>query len=211
MERQTSGSGGDVRATAAVLERIEYLRRRSLALARNQTDAEDLLQDTLERALRALPSLRRDSNVGAWLNTLMNHRFIDAWRMNRHIVPLDAAEEVAAREVEAPPCWAEISQAEIKRGIDELPVSVADILRLRYYRRLSYAEIARRLGTSCDTVGSRLFRARRRLQAILTTRYLQPQTASITPLPVRGRRSPARVVPAARADSHARRRQVAQG
>jgi RNA polymerase sigma-70 factor (ECF subfamily) len=175
--------GRDVRAQA-VLSQIQHLHRHAAALARNRADAEDLVQDTLERALRALPRLRPDSNVGAWLNTLMNHRFIDAWRSNRRTRPLETADNIAAPEPELPRPWLEISDAEIKRGIDALPVSAADILRLRYYRRLSYAEIGRRLGITGDTVGTRLFRARRRLQLILTDRCLQP-TPVITPLRAR--------------------------
>jgi RNA polymerase sigma-70 factor (ECF subfamily) len=117
---------------------------------------------------------------------MLNNRFIDAWRSNRRYRPLEAAENVAAPEPEKPRPWLEITEAEMKRGIDELPVSAADILRLRYYRRLSYAEIGRRLGITGDTVGTRLFRARRRLQRILTARCLQPPP--ITPVPARKRR-----------------------
>ncbi|HET6149662.1 MAG TPA: RNA polymerase sigma factor [Polyangia bacterium] len=182
MGPQTRGEADG--AAVLVLNQIQQLRRRAGALTRNQADAEDLLQDTLERALRALPRLRPESNLGAWLNTMMNHRFIDSWRSGRHTRPLEAAENIAAAEPEPPPPWLEITEAQIKRGIDDLPVSSADILRLRYYRRLSYAEIARRLGITGDTVGTRLFRARRRLKRILIARYLRP-TPLITPLHAR--------------------------
>ena len=179
-------AGGENGRAEVVLNQVQQLHRRAVALTRNRADAEDLLQDTLERALRALPRLRPDSNVGAWLNTLMNHRFIDAWRSRRRTRPLDAAEHVPAPQPEEARPWLEITEAEIKRGIDDLPVSAADILHLRYYRRLSYAEIARRLGITCDTVGTRLFRARRRLQQILVVRCLQPP--AVTPLHARVRR-----------------------
>ena len=188
--RQTRGEADG--AAELVLSQIHRLRRRAGVLTRNEADAEDLLQDTLERALRALPRLRPDSNLGAWLNTMMNHRFIDTWRSGRHTRPLEAAQNVPAPEPERPPAWTEITEGEIKRGIDELPPASSDILRLRYYRRLSYAELARRLGITGDTVGTRLFRARRRLKRILIARSLEAPS-SITPLDARRRRGRAGV------------------
>ena len=174
-----------------VLRQTQHLRRRALALTRNQADADDLVQDTLERALRAVPQLRPGSNVTAWLNTLMSHRFIDGWRVARRMRPLDAAVQVPAPEREAPPPWSQITPAEIDASIDELPATTARLVRYRYYQGMSYDDISRRLGVTVDTVGTRLFRARRRLQVILAARYLQPLSTTITPLPARRWRSSA--------------------
>ncbi len=153
-----------------VLAQLPHLERRALSLTRARADAEDLLQDTLERALRALPRLRPGSSVVSWLNTLMNNRFIDGWRSRRHNRSLDAAVHVAAPVPELPPAWLDISEREIRDGIEKLSACSATILRLRYFHRLPYAEISRRLGVSLDTVGTRLFRARRRLKVILNAR-----------------------------------------
>ena len=166
----------------AVSSHITQLRRRALALARNQADAEDLLQDTLERALRALPGLRPDSNVGGWLSTLMNHRFIDRWRMERRHRPLEAAEHVAIAEPDLKPSWWDLTPAEIEAAMAKLPRASANLLHMRYQRRLPYSEIARRLGTNCDTVGSRLFRARQRLKEILIAQNPRAAGATITPI-----------------------------
>ena len=163
-----------------VLAQIPHLRRRAFSLARRHADAEDLLQDTLERALRALPRLRTGSNLVSWLNTLMNHRFIDGWRSRKHDRPLEAAVHVAVPAQEPPPGWLDISDREIREGIERLPDLSATILRLRYSHRLPYAEISRRLGISLDTVGTRLFRARRSLKAILSDGYLRARAEVIS-------------------------------
>ena len=178
MEPQTQGEADG--AAELVLNQIQQLRRRAGALTRNQPMPMTCCK-TLERALRALSRLRPESNLGAWLSTMMNHRYIDSWRCGRHTRLLEAAQNVPTPEPERPPPWLEITEAEIKRGIDALPLSSAYILRLRYYRRLSYADIARRLGITGDTVGTRLFRARRRLKRVLMARYLRP-APSVTPL-----------------------------
>jgi RNA polymerase sigma-70 factor (ECF subfamily) len=154
----------------AVLAHLPHLQRRALSLTRVRADAEDLVQDTLERALRALPRLRAGSALGPWLNTLMNNRFIDGWRSRRHTRSLESAVHVPAPVPELPPPWLDISDREIKEGIERLSARSATILRLRYVHRLPYAEISRRLGLSLDTVGTRLFRARRRLKVILSAR-----------------------------------------
>lgn len=168
MERETLE---EVKMAETILAQLPHLLRRALSLTRSRADAEDLLQDTLERALRALPRLRPGSSVVSWLNTLMSHRFIDGWRSRKHTRSLEAAAHVAAPVSELPPPWLDISEREIKEGIEKLSACSATILRLRYFHRLSYAEISRRLGLSLDTVGTRLFRARRRLKVILSAGY----------------------------------------
>jgi RNA polymerase sigma-70 factor (ECF subfamily) len=162
---------------AAVLNEIRHLRYRALALARNRADADDLVQDTLERALRALPGLRPGSRMGAWMGTMMNHRFIDGWRRARNIQPLETADNVVAPDPDPPQPWLDLTEAEIARGMQDLPLHCAEILRLRYTSGLSYPQIARRLGISNETVGTRLFRARRRLRRILIARYLAPHAS----------------------------------
>lgn len=168
MGRETSETSKVTAET--VLAHLPHLERRAYSLTRTRADAEDLIQDTLERALRALPRLRPGSAMVSWLNTLMNNRFIDGWRSRRHNRSLEAAVHVAAPVWEPPPAWLDITEREIRDGIEQLSACSATILRLRYFHRLPYAEISRRLGVSLDTVGTRLFRARRRLKMILSAR-----------------------------------------
>jgi RNA polymerase sigma-70 factor, ECF subfamily len=193
---------GDEDAAARILAHTRCLQRRAAALTRNRAEAEDLVQDTLERAFKALPRLRPGSNIPAWLNTLMDHRFIDAWRCHRRYAPLDAAENLAAPAAEPAPRWLQLSEGDVFRAMEQLPISDAHVLRLRYEHRLCYAEIARRLAITVDTVGTRLFRARRRLQQVLTARHLQPAVSTITPLPLPSERR--RLQPPGRRDAHAK-------
>jgi len=175
-----------------VLDQLPNLQRRARALLACHADAADLVQDTVERALRALPRLRPGSDVAAWLNTLLNNRFIDGWRRadHRRLFPLDER-TVAAPEPDEeppPPRWLDISMGEIDAAIDRLPRDAAVILRLQLSTRLSYSQISRRLGIASGTVGSRLLRARWRLRDILTARVSIAPDAATAP---RARRRPA--------------------
>ena len=155
-----------------VVLHMRFLRRRAYALAQNHADAEDLVQATLERGLRALPRLHANSNIRAWLNTSLTNLFIDHWRTGKHCRSLEAANDVPVREVEPSPAWLDLTLAEIDAGIEDLPPAFATILRLRYHDRLPYTEIAHRLDTTLDTVGTRLHRARGRLRTVLIRRFL---------------------------------------
>jgi RNA polymerase sigma-70 factor (ECF subfamily) len=166
--------GGIRSNTRSVLEHIPYLRRRARALARDRADVDDLVQDTLERALRSLPQLRPGSNIEAWLNTLMRHLFIDRRRVDKRTCAFGTLEELPSPGSEQRPAWFELCEADVHWGIAELPSAASMILSLRLIGRMSYSDIALHLGTSCGTVGTRLLRARRRLQRVLMARHLQP-------------------------------------
>jgi RNA polymerase sigma-70 factor (ECF subfamily) len=160
-----------------ILQYLPRLEGRALTLTRNQADAADLVQDTLEKALRALPKLRPGSTVGAWLETLLSHTFIDRWRWNgrrsRAFGCVDV--DVAAPEPELPPAWLDITEAEVRAAAERLPVSFAAVFRLHDLGHVPYAEIARRLGLPTGTVGTRLRRARQRLREILIDEVLAPR------------------------------------
>src|SRR5262245_26267401 len=76
-DSQKSDANADTREIVNSLPRLEWRARR---LAGDRAAAADLVQDTLEKALRALPRLRPGSNVGAWLDRLLSNTFIDGWR-----------------------------------------------------------------------------------------------------------------------------------
>lgn len=187
MAEMVVDNGGDLKARREeVLAHLPRLERYARVLLRGHADAADLVQDTMERALRALPSLRPSSNLTAWLNTLLNHRFID-WtrRADRRVLPLAEHEPLAPPDEpgEAPAPWLDIEAHQVRAAIDRLPAGSATILRMRVVSRMSYRQISRRLGISCDTVGTRLLRARRRLRQVLIAEVLDRPQASIERIP----------------------------
>jgi RNA polymerase sigma-70 factor (ECF subfamily) len=156
----------------AILEHLPRMHARARVLAGNHADAADLVQDTLEKALRALPRLRPGSNVGAWLGTLLTNTFIDEWRSASHRVTLasTAPLDLPAPEHEPPPPrWLDITQDQVRAAVDRLSPDFAEVFRMHVFEHLPYEVIASRLGIPTGTVGTRLARARWRLRGILAS------------------------------------------
>jgi RNA polymerase sigma-70 factor (ECF subfamily) len=142
------------------------LRRRARHYVRSRADVEDLVQDTMERALRKFTSFRGGGNLGAWLRTIMRRLFLDNHRRRRPEVPGDPAdlERVAAPEsAPSPP----VSIADVQQAFERLEPIYREVSRLYWFERRPYADISRHLGVPMSTVGSRLLRTRRQLSRML--------------------------------------------
>lgn len=132
-------------------------------------DAEDLVQDTLERALQHLGWLREQSpnRRQAWLCTTLQNRFLNLCRRQR-TEPRGGlqTEELPAREPRSWALWEHLTDEEIQQAIQRLeqPLRAALELHLAGGR---YKAIARQLGTTVGTVGYWLHEARRRLRGLL--------------------------------------------
>lgn len=149
-------------------DHIPSLRRYARALTGNAWAADDLVQDTLERACRKWRLWVAGSDLRAWLFTVMHNIFASqARRMpaSGRLVPIDeAAQELhgvadAGRDLQA--------GLDLQRCLLHLPEEQRAVLLLVSLEDLSYAEVARVLGIPVGTVMSRLSRARTRLQALM--------------------------------------------
>ena len=154
-----------------VLPHEKALLRRARRLVGHEADARDLVQETLERALRTFHAFRPGTAVWAWLRTIMNSVWIDGWRRRQaaakicHLPSVD----LAGYEPEAPAGEAvdeEILQR-LPAAIAQLPPIFRQVLELRLQENRSYGEISDLLGIPSRTVGTRILRARRQLRAIL--------------------------------------------
>jgi RNA polymerase sigma-70 factor, ECF subfamily len=149
------------------------LRRRALALTGHRGTADDLVQDTYERALRA-PIANSDNEhaVMAWLKRIAYNRFIDEKRRDRtrasviwdEVFPSPPANDVG----EHLPRWRMASDEEMEALIERLPPIHQEILR-EHLRGESTESMAERFNIDCNTVASRLFRARAHLRAMAGT------------------------------------------
>jgi len=164
------------RNTAELVRHLPRLEWRARSLLPDPAAADDLVQDTVEKALRALPRLRPGSNVGAWLERLLSNTFIDRWRRagrQGQLVSIDVV-DLAAPLDEAEPAWLEISDADLRAAVEQLPPKLGAVFRMHELGQLQYDEIGRRLGVPEGTVGTRLRRARERLRDILTAAIAAP-------------------------------------
>src|SRR5882672_646861 len=156
-------------------EYVDGLYSYALILSRNRTDAEDLVQETCLRAIRAMERLLPDSNVKSWLFTILRNTWLNEVRRLRaapKTVELDPDEDTANRVVDIgkDPHAVYVSNFEreqVRNAIQQLPIEFREIILLREYEELSYEEIAALLECPVGTVMSRLARARSKLRDLL--------------------------------------------
>ena len=157
------------------LVHLDVLYRVALRLTGNPADADDLVQETMLKAYRAWHQYQQGTNAKGWLLTILRHAFINEYRRRtRHpeTVDVDAIEPFAVFEdlQEEDPqgrFFDQIVDDEVLRAIDELPEQFREAIVLSDVEGMSYEEVARILSVPIGTVKSRLFRARRLLQAKL--------------------------------------------
>lgn len=145
---------------------IPGLRRYARALTGDGSRADDLVQDTLERALVKLHLWRPGSNLRAWLFTLMHNIFINQLRSQPAGASAGSGDEVAEVAVRATQSdWLEVS--DLQAALLRLPEEQREVLLLVGLEQMSYEETADVLGIPIGTVMSRLSRARERLRGLL--------------------------------------------
>jgi RNA polymerase sigma-70 factor, ECF subfamily len=167
--------GGVCKAGTMGIEYLDGLYSYALALTRNHTEAEDLVQETYLRAMQAVKRLRAGSNIKGWLFTILRNAWFNQLRKRRNgpqVVEIDVGDSVANSIVEPSkdPHDLYVSKMEaeqVRAAIQELTVEFREIILLREYEELSYQEIAGVLGCPVGTVMSRLGRARAKLRTLL--------------------------------------------
>jgi RNA polymerase sigma-70 factor (ECF subfamily) len=166
--RRRAVTAGESAIADAVRAHEALLRATARRLCGNTADADDLVHDTYERALRAWDRYTERGNLKSWLMAIMNNLFIDRCRKARRGPRTeDVSElEVAAPEPAAPPAWASVGADEVARALDALGAEFREVYQLHAAGR-SYDEIARALGIPKNTVGTRLVRARKKLKDAL--------------------------------------------
>jgi len=149
----------------AILAEIPRLRRYARAMLGNRTAADDLVQDTLERAWVRLSQWRSGSDLRAWLFSIMHNLRIDQLRR-----PTVSTQSIDEDDFEAPTRATQNDALEVKdieTALGELPDEQREVLLLVALEEMSYAEIAETLSVPVGTVMSRLSRGRERLRRIM--------------------------------------------
>jgi len=149
----------------SIVELIPRLRRYARALAGDRIAADDLVQDTLERAWSKLHLYRRGTDLRAWLFTVMHNVYVNQLRAMRPAAQFD--EEMPEL---APPARATdtLELRDVDAAIRRLPPDQREVLLLVALEEMSYEEAAGALGIPIGTVMSRLARAREKLRSMLS-------------------------------------------
>jgi len=135
------------------------------ALCRNMLghaeDAEDAVQETYLRAIRALPQFRRDANVHSWLFRIAVNVCLNRKRDRGKTVPLETAPDQAITQVS--PETATLAQIEIDQALAVLSLRQRTVFLLREQQGWSVPEIAEALHCTHRRINNELYQTRRAL------------------------------------------------
>ena len=147
---------------------VPRLRRYARALAGTREDADDLVQDTLERAWAKSALWQSVGDMRAWLFSIMHNLHVDGVRKPKIAMVLvddDLPDmPVAATQGER------LAVIDLQTALNQLPIEQRELLLLVALEDMAYSDIAKTLGIPIGTVMSRLSRGREHLRAILDDR-----------------------------------------
>jgi RNA polymerase sigma-70 factor (ECF subfamily) len=156
---------------AEIVACIPSLRRYARGLTSDRARADDLVQDTLERAWRHFPMWQRRGAVRAWMFGILHNLFVDRLRGQRRSPEEDAGEYLPESADRASPAD-RLELRDLERALQRLPAEQREVLLLVGVEEFSYQEAAGVLRVPIGTVMSRLSRGRERLRAELEGRSL---------------------------------------
>jgi RNA polymerase sigma factor, sigma-70 family len=137
----------------------------------DDSEAEDLVQETYAKALRGFPSFRTGTNFRAWMYRILRNCFLSSRAGLRPGVVFDEEDpESAPPAAGSTPEDLLILQSDrqaVRQALETLPPHFREILLLCDVEEMTYQEIAETLAVPAGTVMSRLFRARQALRRLL--------------------------------------------
>jgi RNA polymerase sigma-70 factor (ECF subfamily) len=169
------------------LEYLDGLLGYAMTLTRNKAEAEDLVQETYLRAMRAYDRLRPDSNVKSWLFTILRNLYLNQIRHKQSGPPMVDMEGQfsdlpdAKQSSEFDPLGnylATLKKQDVHRAVQSLAAPHREVIMLREFEELSYQQISEVLNVPTGTVMSRLGRAREKLKSVLQHWRLDGSSAS---------------------------------
>ena len=149
-----------------VLATVPSLRAFAISLCGNIDRADDLVQETLLRALANIDSFQPGSNLPAWLFTILRNLFRSDYRKRRREVE-DADGSYAKTLKTQPAQGAHLEFEEFRTALDKLPQDQREALILVGASGFSYEDAASICGCAVGTIKSRVNRARTRLADLL--------------------------------------------
>ena len=168
MSNRTAGDITTRNATgfhAQVITILPKLRVQALALTRNRASAEDLVQDAVCNALSAQASFIPGTNFAAWMHRILRNRFISNLRKRRDTTDIDDVPS-SAFATEAPH-EDRLALKDLGVAMTRLPADQREALIMVVVQGMSYEALAASTGCAVGTAKSRVFRARRQLEAWL--------------------------------------------
>ena len=168
----------DQRVSAATFEELalplfEQLYNFAHWLAQDASEAEDLVQETYAKALRAFSGFQLGTNFRAWMFRILRNTFLTSRTgLKSASVSDDHVETIASSAPSPETVLLERADHEmVRQALTELPVPFREVLLLCEVEEMSYEEIAQVLAIPVGTVMSRLHRARKALRGMMIEKF----------------------------------------
>jgi RNA polymerase sigma-70 factor (ECF subfamily) len=146
---------------------IPKMRRYARSLTRDPVKADDLVQETVCRAMAKQHLYQPDTNLRAWLFTLMHNQYVNDVRRGARETHALNIEDVASQLVATTDPTASRQLQELDRALGLLPIEQRQVILLVGLEGMSYEEVAMILNVPIGTVRSRLSRGRDQLRQLL--------------------------------------------
>jgi RNA polymerase sigma-70 factor, ECF subfamily len=162
---------GEIEMTDVALQiepHLTRLVRYARSLVRNPVQADDLVQDTVVRALEKAHLYENNTNLRGWLVTIMHNEHVNAVRRSTRGAVLVSDEELGELG-RSPTQEAPVELREIRGAVQRLPRDQREPLLLHWLYGLKYEEIAEQMDLPIGTVQSRISRARKALRIMIAT------------------------------------------
>jgi RNA polymerase sigma-70 factor (ECF subfamily) len=152
-------------APTELITHLPYLRRYGLRMTGSADAAEELVQETMEKALRGLPNYQPTGSLQGWLITIMRNQFMTRYRAEQRLLARTANAELSS--VPVPPSQFDACLLhELARAVRRLPRGQRDVLVAVCVEGYSYDQASASLEIPIGTVRSRLARARSALHEL---------------------------------------------
>lgn len=157
----------------AVLPHLDAAYNLARWLTRDETDADDVVQESVLRAFRYFGGFHRGMDGRPWLLGIVRNTCHTWMRQNRAqelLIPLDESHDLESHDLSPEELLLQSADGQmVRQALEELPVEFREVLVLRELEGMSYKEIAGITDLPLGTVMSRLARARKRLQRSLAS------------------------------------------
>jgi RNA polymerase sigma-70 factor (ECF subfamily) len=150
-----------------LLEHLPHLRNYALSLTQDHTEASDLVQDCLLKALEKRHQYQKDTHMRRWLFTILRNHYLDQWRQRTRRgthMPVEDCSQASLSHPASQDDWMDLRSCQ--RELRKLGAYDRAILLLSVFSPMSHKEIAAALDVAEGTIRSRLSRARSQLKAV---------------------------------------------
>jgi RNA polymerase sigma-70 factor, ECF subfamily len=149
-----------------IMASLSSLRAYAISLSKNRESAEDLVQDTVLRAISKQEKFEEGTNLQAWLFTILRNSFLSARRKSQREVE-DTDGSLAAELIAIPDQEDKIVFQDPEAALAKLPQDQREAILLIGMEGMSYEDTAAAVGCAVGTIKSRVNRARTRLAELL--------------------------------------------